>query len=168
VSGPSIVEFYSGESPDSEGRYLREIQQWPDARLESVHDFIQWLFPLYERSAVNADAPVLDRATVEQFHVRENLRLNLRASFERMLRFYGLELREGTVGRGQAFEEAARNWLRPGNHNHLRITRILKSLVALGLEREAKALFECLKVIYEERSGRVSPVTFRFWTDAVR
>jgi hypothetical protein len=36
-----ITCFLSGHSPDGEGRYLSEIQQWPDGELESVHDFIQ-------------------------------------------------------------------------------------------------------------------------------
>jgi hypothetical protein len=61
VAARGIIAFYSGEAPDDRGRFLREIQQWPDQRLESVHDFIQWMFPLTEPSPVNPDAPVLDR-----------------------------------------------------------------------------------------------------------
>ena len=72
-----------------------QIQQWPDERLEAVHDFIQWLFPLPEPSPVNPLAPVLDRETVEAFAARPELRENLRVSFLRMLRFYGLEMQPG-------------------------------------------------------------------------
>jgi hypothetical protein len=42
------------------------------------------------------------------------------------------------------FLERSRNWLRPGNHNHLRLTRIMQSLWILGLRAEAKALQRCL------------------------
>ena len=40
-----IIGFYSGEERDHRGRYLHEIQDWPDDQSEAVHDFIQWLFP---------------------------------------------------------------------------------------------------------------------------
>lgn len=30
-----IISFYSGEEPDHRGRYFREIQTWPDDRLET-------------------------------------------------------------------------------------------------------------------------------------
>src|SRR5947208_7865434 len=123
----AILRFYEGRAPDDRGRYLAEIQQWPDERLESVHDFIQWMFPLRERSGANPGAPTLDQKTIDEFRARPELQDNLRASFCRMLRFYGLGLEED-VRRGANFEERAGNWLSPWNHNHLRITRILKSL----------------------------------------
>jgi len=36
--------------------YLHEIQHRPDEQLESIHDYIQWLFPLPERSGFNVAA----------------------------------------------------------------------------------------------------------------
>jgi Opioid growth factor receptor (OGFr) conserved region len=41
-----IVSFYAGETPDSRGRKIEEIWNFNDRQLETVHDFIQWLFPL--------------------------------------------------------------------------------------------------------------------------
>src|SRR5262249_3787518 len=87
-----IVDFYTGSAPDHRGRFLREILEWPDERLESVHDFIQWLFPLPDPSPVNPHAPVIDHKTIESFAARADLRDALRTSFERMLRFYGFTL----------------------------------------------------------------------------
>ena len=43
------------------GRYLHDILKWPDKRLESTHDYIQWLFPLPEVSGFNPEAPTLSR-----------------------------------------------------------------------------------------------------------
>lgn len=149
---------------------MNQIQEWPDDRLEAVHDFIQWLFPLAEPSPVNPLAPVLDRETVEAFAARPELRESLRVSFLRMLRFYGIEMRPGppqTVGLAANFPERAANWLHPGNHNHLRITRILKSLALLGLTEEASAFLECLETIYAEHPGRISAVSLRFWRAAI-
>jgi hypothetical protein len=59
VAKRPIIRFYSGAQPDHRGRYRNEIQGSPDAQLESIHDHIQWLFPLSERSGFNVAAPVL-------------------------------------------------------------------------------------------------------------
>jgi len=56
-----IIGFYNCTESDHRGRYRREIQEWPDDQLESVHDYIQWLFPLPEPSGFNVAAPVLTR-----------------------------------------------------------------------------------------------------------
>jgi hypothetical protein len=62
-------------------------------------------------------------------------------------------------------------WLSPGNHNHLRITRILRCFSLLGLEAEAKAFFDCLSEIYENEQSRplpaISTETILYWRRAV-
>jgi hypothetical protein len=168
-----IVDFYAGGTPDHRGRYSSEILKWSDDELERVHDYIQWLFPLPERSGFNANAPVLDRQTNQEFRSRPDLQRNMRASFLRMLAFYGLEVVEScppTVRRALSFADHA-DWLTASNHNHLRITRILKSMRTLGLETEATAFFNCLVDIYSEESAKdfpgISDETFHFWRSAV-
>jgi Opioid growth factor receptor (OGFr) conserved region len=88
-----------------------------------------------------------------------------------MLRFYGLEPRGSEVMRGTNFDVKAANWLSPSNHNHSRITRILKWLTLLGLEAEPKAFFNCLSHIYKEEEGKPEPAitaeTFAYSTEAV-
>jgi Opioid growth factor receptor (OGFr) conserved region len=98
----------------------------------------------------------------------------MRVSFLRMLAFYGLEIVEScppTVRRAPSFAARSNNWLVASNHNHLRVTRILKSMWTLGLETEATAFFNCLADIYSEEAARDSPgisdETFRFWQSAV-
>src|SRR5207245_1453230 len=86
----AIVDFYRGDQPDYQGRKLHDIWQWDNDRLESVHDFIQVLFPNQEPSRVNPDAPLLDQVTIDAFQQDEELRRNLARSLDRMLRFYGL------------------------------------------------------------------------------
>ena len=170
-----IADFYAGSEPDHQGRYLGEILEWSDDELERVHDYIQWLFPLQERSGFNANAPVLDRQTIQEFRSRPDLHRNVRVSYHRMLAFYGLEIVEScppTVRRAPSFAERSKNWLTASNHNHLRITRILKSVRTLGLEIEATALFDCLADIHNEEAAKdlpgISEETFRFWQSAVR
>jgi hypothetical protein len=91
-----------------------------------------------------------------------------------MLAFYGLETIESnppTVRRAPSFTERSGNWLTASNHNHLRVTRILKSMRTLGLETQATALFNCFADIYSEEKSKDFPAisvdTFRFWQSAV-
>lgn len=160
-----LIGFYRDGAEDDEGRTLAEILAWPDERLEAVHDFIQWMFPLPERSGANPAAPVLDRETTEAFHATAEMRGRLRQAFERMLRFYGLRRNGYEVERAENFRERAGNWLHPMNHNHLRLTRMLRSLRLLGLEAESAALFRALEGIDREFPGRITERTQEFWRD---
>lgn len=164
-----LLEFYLGRAPDHRGRYLHEILTWTDNQLEDVHDYIQWLFPTFERSAFQPNAPILTKETASTFRASAELKDRLKASFKHLLRFYGLALDESTrlrVTPGPNFQQRAETWLASPNHNHLRITRILKSLTALGLREQAEALLLCLEEIYDHSPGvrnAVSERTLGFW-----
>jgi len=149
-----LIGFLSGQTADGEGRQLSEILAWPDERLEHVHDFIQWLFPLTDPSPVNPSAPVLDADTIAAVRAQPEVLANLRAAYQRMLRFY----------------RGSRHWIAPGNHNHLRITRILKCLRLAGLDAEAHEFFEWLSTIYKQEQLKPRPGitarSFEFWKDA--
>jgi hypothetical protein len=168
-----LIAYYGGQAPDDRGRYLADVQGWPDDLLESCHDFIQWMFPLRERSSVNPGAPTLDDATIEEFRSRPELRERLGLSFVRMMRFYGFGIQHGPFGITNArnFKERSMNWLSPGNHNHLRITRILKCLRLLGLEPEARAFFKQLAFIYRlqaKENDLITKQTFAYWQSAIQ
>jgi len=166
------VSFYLGKTPDHRGRHLAEIRQLDDDDLESVHDYIQWMFPLPE-VGMNPYAPLLDVATIREFRARPELQHEVRKSFLRMLIFYGLTENhdDGKIELAPAFEQKAHNWLRPFNHNYLRITRILRSLRLFGLEHEAGTFFQCLAKIYEHEESlpdpRIPKRTFWFWESAM-
>lgn len=165
-----LVAFYRDGARDDQGRTLREILAWPDDDLEDIHNFIQWLFPLPERSGANPSAPTLDSAAIAAFRSTPAMRDRLRQALDRMLVFYGLAWdRQSSplaIVRAPNFSERADNWLRPMNHNHLRITRILRSTLLLGLEAESKALFNALSDLYREFPSRISARTHAFWSDA--
>jgi hypothetical protein len=155
-ANPRLIAFLSGTAPDGAGRLLPELLAWPDQRLEQVHDFIQWMFPLPEPSPVNPGAPVLDADSIAEIRARAELQANLRKSLERMGRFY----------------RDSRHWITPGNHNHLRITRILRCAALLGLEAEARGFFEWLSAIYEQERRKpypgISARSFEYWSRAMR
>ncbi len=163
------MRFFAGGA-DDDGRTFDEILGWDDARLEMVHDYIQWIFPLPERSGANPWAPVLDAPTIAAIRGSVEMQGRLRAAFLRMLAFYGFALKGDAVEEVPRFAAASRNWLHAGNHNHLRLTRMLRSLRVLGLEREAAGLWEALRALYEHEAagGRrsITQETFAFWRQA--
>jgi hypothetical protein len=164
-----LTRFFTG-GVDDDGRSFDQILGWEDARLEAVHDYIQWIFPLPERSGANPWAPVLDAATIASIRGDAEMQARLHSAFLRMLAFYGFALEADAVVEGPRFAAASRNWLQGGNHNHLRLTRMLRSLRVLGLERDAAALWEALRGLYqrENAAGRrtITAETFGFWRQA--
>lgn len=153
---------------DSSGRTLSSILAWDDKELEYRHDYIQILFPLPERSLYNFSAPVVDQETFEAFRSRPDLQVRLKESFSRILKFYGFKLSETDtimeVKIASNFSQASRNWVTRFNHNHLRITRIIRSLRVLGLEEEAAAFFSTLQRV--QAASNISSKSLMFWTRA--
>ena len=170
----AVVAFYSG-GRDTEGRTLEDLWSWSDDRLEGVHDYIQWMFPTVQPSGVNPFAPLVTRQTIQAFATNPPLLDRLRQSLDRMLSFYGLRRVSSSSASDRIeinparFAERAANWLQPGNHNHLRLTRIMDSLTTLGLRQEARALQRCLleDVCAGPGGGRVARRTVEFWRRAV-
>ncbi|MFN0100557.1 MAG: opioid growth factor receptor-related protein [Bryobacteraceae bacterium] len=148
------LDFYRGKSTDSEGRYIHEILAWNDKQLEGVHDYIQWLFPLPDPSMFNARAPILTRGDIAVARADETIQANLRAAFERMLRFYGLTAETA---------DRPKPWVCAADHNHLRLTRIFRSLRLLGLFAEAQILFDAIS----EYDTAFPERTKQFWRDAM-
>jgi hypothetical protein len=164
-----LLAFYRDEGRDTEGRRLETIWQWDDEDLEMVHDFIQWLFPLPERSQFNPDAPLLTEQDIRAFRGEPAVQARLRRSFECMLRFLGLARTEdGSVSEGDNFAARVPEVWAHFNHNWLRITRILRSLTLLGLEGEARAFHDRLAALYRNGRFPIPADTFRYWTEAVR
>ncbi len=171
MADDALIRFYLGQGPDSEGRTLRDIRRWGFDRLESVHDYIQWLFPLRVRSRFNPDAPLLNEATIRRFLSDETLKLELLASFEQMLAFYGFVLRaengQPAVETGPDWDTRQRRWLHFGDHNLLRITRILTCLGTLGLPGHARAFLAALERVCAADPGVVGERTLQFWRTAI-
>ncbi len=163
----NLVAFYRGAEPNNNGFTLNQILSWDDANLEAVHTYIQWLFPLAERSDYNPTDPVLDQATIDTFRNDPLLRGQVLRSLRRMLAFYGLQMDEATrvITRAPNFNARSAVWLTPENHNFLRITRIIKSLGILGLgSYELTFQLAMLDIANNEGARIVGQDTVRFWS----
>jgi hypothetical protein len=174
-SGPSerlLVDFYDPKicGKDPRGRTLEDILRFDDRRLEHGHDYIQIIFPLPEGSPYNWEAPVITRFVFAEFRSRPELRETLRRSFLRILAFYGFDesAEDGKVKvtRRDNHLKQFRNWVTRVDHNHLRITRIIRSLRVLGLEEDAQAFYEALLAVDADFPARISKGSIMFWTRA--
>jgi hypothetical protein len=127
-----------------------DVLAFSDERLEEVHDYIQWLFPLQTRSGAQPGAPVLTPAETDAIRMDRNAQNTLTKAAERMLRFY-----HGTQW-----------WLTSFDHNHLRITRIIHSLKLLVGSEEAQRLHCAILAINEAAGSPVNARSLQFWADA--
>jgi len=161
VGQVSILDFYRGGQNDR-GVTLEEIWSWDDAKLEDRHDFIQWLFPLKKPSQFNPSAALTNDTVIAAFKQDKSLQDKMLRSLNVMLKFYGLEWQGSEIVIGPHFASQAQ-WLTPGNHNYLRISRILTSLRLHGLDSYANAFKKVLGQVYQQHSNKISPQTFSFW-----
>ena len=142
----NIIDFYLGKPGDF--RPLSEIMNFTDEQMEEVHDYIQWLFPLNESSAFNKGAPVLTKEDIVEFFHSEDLLLEVLKSTRKFFDF---------------LYNTRDNWVVEYDHNHLRITRVLKCLMLFGLHNEAEARFTEIKIMTHGHQCQ----GFSFWEDAV-
>jgi hypothetical protein len=69
--------------------------------------------------------------------------------------------------RAPHWQKSFRSWAVRFDHNHLRITRILRCLRILGLQTECDAFFVALKRICEDPTTNISERSLSYWTRAV-
>lgn len=144
-----LARFYMGHGTDGKGRTLEVVLAFSDEDMEEVHDYIQWLFPLPEPSKAQPRTPVMTEADLELFRTDEAIRANVLRSFNRWVDFM-----EGTT-----------HWLRPRDHNHLRITRIIRFLTLIGMGEEAELIYhDACGMMLEV--GILSDQTRWFWSEA--
>ena len=178
-----LLLYYIGQGPDQSGRYIFDVWNFTLYQLESVHNYIQWLFPTSLSSGTNTSVRGMTKEErIEFVHgaQKEQYESNLSKSFDVMLRFYGLTKKQYNgdtiITRDPVtFKERAKIWLvrnRDGtdNHNNARISRILRSLRELGLKKESYALFLCLQnEIYSNTTYRsvIGKFSWTIWKDSV-
>ena len=107
-----VLTFLEGHGADAAGRTLADVRAMGDDAIEGRHDFIQWLFPLAEPSRAVPGSPVLGAGEIAAIRASDAAREALAANARWYARFLG--------DNG--------HWLAPRDHNHLRISRAIRSL----------------------------------------
>lgn len=114
--------------------------------LEARHDYIQWLFPMQEKSRYNSISSPLQMSEAQLMCKSEEILIKIITSYRLMLDFYGIQLvdyRTGDLVRAPNYVERYAN-IEANPHNCLRITRILTSLGQLGLGAYKQKLLQFL------------------------
>ena len=146
----AIHAFLAGRGTDGAGRTLATVLAFDDLRIEALHDFIQWCFPLEQASRAVPGAPVLTTAEAEAIRIDPAAREGLRAALARMRRFYA---------------ETDR-WLAPHDHNHLRITRILTAIRSLLGAAEAQDFYAFATARNAQGGSPINRASLAFWAEA--
>ena len=145
-----ILHFLEGAIPDGRGRTLSMIMAFDDQTIESTHDFIQWIFPLDEPSRSHPGAPVLDLFEIEEIKSSDVALENPMQSADW---YFG-------------FLQRHDHWIRQYDHNHLRISRAIKSLRLLVSDEVADRY---KAAILDFLGGNISAISERsrgYWLNA--
>lgn len=154
-TGGKMPVYHRGVAFDE--KTLDEVLAETDAQFESCHDVIQWLFPLHEKSLHSLTSPVLSPEDVKFVQSSADAKQSMLKCLDRMCKILG-------IGKHVDFVKQ-RSWCNTGNHNLLRVTRVIRSLRLFGLDDEAKKFHA---EVMELGKGRLIPkVTLDFWNKAL-
>ena len=149
----ALIKFLSGRGTDHAGRTYQDVLDQDDQWLEYTHDWVQWCFPLFEKSQSVKSAPTLESSNeVEVIRTCSSCQENMRLGLIRYAEF----LRDND------------QWLRYHDHNHLRITRVIKSAKTLLSDEQATKFYKYVIERVEGRgSDQPSKTSIDYWTQAV-
>jgi len=152
MSSNVLVPFYHGWGTNQSGARFNNVVQADNAWLEHTQDWVQWLFPLKEPSLAVPDSPVLTDVELEYFHNDIMIRARFWQSIGRMVQFY----------------RETHHWLRYTDHNHKRITRIIRSIKFILGEHEARLFYDFIMTRVADAGFPVSNINLKYWEKEVR
>ena len=142
-----IIEFYRGTATGA-GRTIDQALELDDIAWEAAHDIVQWVYPLPEPSRAQPQSPVLTDEDLAVFRTDPEVRETVKRAYRRWL----------------SFMEGTDHWRRERDHNHLRITRIIRFLSLVGMHEEASDVF---RIAAEGAEGIVPNTTLWYWQEAM-
>lgn len=144
----AILDFYQDKGLGA-GRTFHQVLSLSDDELENNCDWVQHVFPLPEPSKKQPGSPV---ATQDDFNTLATTPL--------------LKMRVlAALGRYVAFLDSTTQWRRAKDHNHLRITRVIRCLCLCGLNDPAYDFYEYVK---ETVGSVVGKETVWYWEEALK
>ena len=144
-----IYDFLTGGT-DHAGRTHAFICDQSDEWIETTHDFIQWLFPIEDERSRGASIPDLTDEEVDLIKDSEEAQKAMLLSVSRMRRFWSKN----------------QHWVTEHDHNHLRITRCIKSLRLLVGDEEAQKMKVWLSSVLGPNAKLISKSSLKYWKEA--
>lgn len=169
----SFIAFLAGQASDHRGRTIDDYKAFRDTDWEAQHDIIQWAFPTKTVSQYNANAPVVPEDYTFEFDL--TVMNNILVLMENYLKSLGIYSKDAEYPSGNilAFEyipaplRFSVPWIRPGNHNYKRLTRLIECLGIFGLEAFQKDLAEYLIFDFAVQNSKgVDASAVAYWVAA--
>jgi hypothetical protein len=154
-----ILRFLAGEKNHQGYTYQDYLDKdWDEFEKCSGH--FQWLFPLHEESNFNSQAPIVTEADIDFYDYKmddktwNTIRSNLGKGVKRYRYQLGLQPKDNVL-----IDEWARRW----DHNHLRITRAIRSLRLFDLEDTARTQLFNPVITYAKRFDKDGTTLLYWW-----
>lgn len=189
VSTQPLLQFYLGLKVDHKDRKISDMWGYDYDTLENEHDIIQLMFPSNRMGmffqmwviGVPQEKIVWPQLVIKDVDIwrgdtktGRRLRANMLRSLEVMLDFYGFRFNlddpnQVTIEQGDNFKKRKKVWLTEGNHNFLRIDRILNSLKFVGLEKYSLMFFDALSKVHDKYKEVIDASdSFTYWENSVK
>ena len=146
----NLFEFLENKGTDFKDRYFSDVIKFTDRDIEENHDFIQWVFPTDEKSTIADNVPILDNEIIMLFQESKIAQSNLKSAKDWYLSFL---YRNG-------------HWKKKYDHNHLRITRAIKSIRLLLGDDEADDFKQKVYGILGGRILLIDEKARKYWAKA--
>ncbi len=146
----AILGFLNGTAADIHGRTFDDVMGFSDEQIEHTHNFIQWLFPLPKPSLSVPGSPCISDAEITSIKDSSAAVANL------------------NIAADWFFDFLVRNehWIKAYDHNHLRITRVIKSLRLLSGDEAADQFKTVVFGIAGDRIELINVKAMHFWDGA--
>jgi hypothetical protein len=145
-----ILDFYRGLPVHPTGFTFDEALRLPNVYWEKCHELVQWFFPLPEPSKMHPTAPIATEKDFEAFKTNQELG-------DRLTR---------AVNRYVLFLKGYSGWRRKKDHNHLRVTRIIRCLTLAGMPGLALSFYHKV-LLFIGPDGIVPHETIEYWKEAL-
>ena len=146
----AVLGFLNGTAADIHGRTFDDVMAFSDEQIERTHNFVQWLFPLPEPSLSVPGSPCLTDAEITTIKDSGAAIANLNMAADWFLDFLARN----------------RHWIKPYDHNHLRITRVIKSLRLISGDEAADQFKTAVIGLAYEGIKLINGRTRQFWENA--
>ena len=145
-----LVTFLKNQEPDFNVRFLSDIWDFRDIDIERNHDFIQIVFPLdtpsnFSSHGYYVDNPKLLSILKNDDVVKNNIIKSSKWFYE--------------------FLKRNQHWRKPEDHNHLRITRVIKCLRLIVSDEDADNYYEKIMGLLENQN-QINQKSLQFWKEA--